>query len=53
MDRANAGQTWNQWWPNLLARTCQGEAEIVLSHQNILATPCQTFLPGKTNKTGS
>lgn len=48
--RANAGQTWNQWWPNLLARTYQEEAEMILSHQNVLAIPCQTFLSGKTNR---
>lgn len=53
MDRANAGQTWDQWWPNLLARTCQEEAVTMISHQHILGIPCQTFLPGKTNKIGS
>lgn len=53
MDRANAGQAWNQWWANLLARACWEEAEILLRHLNILAIPCQTFLPGKTNKVGS
>lgn len=53
MDRANAGQTWDHWWPNLLARTCQEEAETMISCQNILGILCQTFLPGKTNKIGS
>lgn len=31
---------------------CQEEAEIMTSHQNISGIPCQSFLPGKTKKTG-